>query len=181
LGLLLDGLREEPRIVERKGTSFQREFEKIHDNGPPPDTMDKTLLRELQLNARIPLLQLARKVDLSAPSVHRRVVALIHSGIIKSFIPYIQFSYLGYQWYTLHLRTKNLPQQRFLVYLQQHPHCAWLSRRLGKWNYHVSIFARNNTEFNAVVQDLCGTFRENIIAYDSSIIFKQYKFAQRVG
>lgn len=181
LDFILDGIKDLPLVAERKGSSFQKEFMDAPEHDYLPDEKDRTILNALRLNARLPLLQLAQKVHLAAPSVQRRISAMVQSRVIKAFIPYAQFSYLGYQWHTLHLRTKNLSQEQLLQFLRQHPNGVWLSRRLGKWNYHVTIFARNNTEFNAVVQELCRTFREHIIAYDSSIVFKQYKYNQRVG
>ena len=105
---------------------------------------------------------------------------LIEQKVIKHFIPYASFSYLGYQWYTLHLRTKNIDENSFKHYLRQEPKIVWLSKCLGKWNYQLSIFAENNTQFNEVVQHLQQQFHDSIIAYETSAILKQYKFTPRV-
>ena len=179
-----------PIITERKGPSFHKEFEqkKAEQKKAAPslvlnkilDEQDKEILRALTLHARIPVLALSHQMKLATTSVHNRLQALVKSGIIKQFLPYASFSFLGYQWYLLRLRTKNLPQQKFRHYLKQHPNLVWMSQHVGKWNYHLSIFARNNTELNQVVQNIRNNFLDSIIAYESEMVFKQYKFTSLI-
>lgn len=173
---------ERPKILERKGSSFQHLFSarKMLPGAAAVDAKDVAILAELKINSRMPILQLAQKVHLATTSVQGRISRMIQQGIIKNFIPYASFSFLGYQWYMLFLRTKNLNQATFFQYLHQHPQTVWVSKRLGKWNYQVSIFARNNTQFNQVVQDLQQHFHDSIINYDSATVYKQYKYESRV-
>ena len=144
------------------------------------DEKDKQILAKLTLNARMPLLQLSREINLAPTSVTNRISTLIKKSAINSFIPYASFSFIGYQWYVLELRTKNLDQKSFVQYLRQHKNAVWLSKRVGKWNYYISIFAKNNTEFNQIVQDIQRKFHESIIDYNSLTVFKQYKYSQKV-
>lgn len=201
---------ERPTITEKKGPSFQKEFtiaerwgmvgNKLNMGSSnkltmvsnknnaaiktsqlfPLDDKDHEILEHLKHDARMPVLTISQKMNLATTSVQNRIQNMITNGVITAFIPYASFSYLGYQWYTLHLRTKNLNQNTFREYLHQHPNVVWLTKRLGKWNYHLSIFVRSNTEFNRVVGEIGRTFKDSIIAYDSSIVHKQYKFSQRV-
>ncbi len=180
LDFLLDGI-EKPLIQEKKGSSFQKEFQSAKTHLPLKlDDKDLAILSALKLNARLPILSISQSLHLSTTSVQNRIQQLIKTGAIKCFIPYISLSNLGYQWYTLHLRTKNLSQSTFTQYVQQHPNIVWMTKRLGKWNYHLNMWVKNNTEFNKVVQELGHTFKDSIIAYDSSLVHKQYKFNQKV-
>ncbi len=194
LDFLLEGLdeKEKPKISEHKGSSFQNLFLRPGNRGSRPrrkaagvnqvvtDAKDREILRCLKLNSRLPMVRLAREVKLNVASVQKRLAHLVEKGVITHFVPYASFSYLGYQWFELYLRTKHLNEHSFRQYLHQEPKIVWLSKRLGKWNYHLSIFARNNTEFNQVVQKLQQQFQDSIIAYDTSTVLKQYKFAPRV-
>jgi len=180
LDFLVEDLKEKPIITEHKGSSFQHLFSAQKKENIKIDAKDKEILQHLKLNSRMPLVQLAREVQLATTSVQKRLANLVESGIIKHFIPYASFSYLGYQWYELHLRTKNIDEQSFKHYLRQEPKIVWMGKRLGRWNYQVSIFAKNTTEFNNVVQGLQQQFHDSIIAYETSTVLKQYKFTPRV-
>ena len=189
LDFLVEDL-EKPTISEHKGSSFQQLFlgqksikstETPSSTGTIPlDSKDYEILHHLKLNSRMPLVQLAQEMQLATTSVQKRLGNLIAQGVIKHFIPIASFSYLGYQWYSLHLRTKNINEKSFLHYLREDPHIVWLSKRLGRWTYHLSIFAQNTTQFNNVVQKLQQQFGDSIIAYETAAILKQYKFTPRV-
>ncbi|MBS3123483.1 Lrp/AsnC family transcriptional regulator [Candidatus Woesearchaeota archaeon] len=180
LDFLVEDLKEKPTISEHKGSSFQNLFSEKKKVLVKIDAKDKEILHHLKLNCHIPLVLLAQKVQLATTSIQKRLADLIEQKVIKHFIPYASFSYLGYQWYTLHLRTKNIDENSFKHYLRQEPKIVWLSKCLGKWNYQLSIFAENNTQFNEVVQHLQQQFHDSIIAYETSAILKQYKFTPRV-
>lgn len=184
LDFLMEDIQEQPSISEHKGSSFQNLFftqkKEIVNERVKIDAKDKEILHHLKLNSRIPLVQLSQEVQLATTSVQKRLANLVEKKVIKNFIPYASFSYLGYQWYELYLRKKNIDEYSFIHYLRQEPKIVWLSKRLGKWNYHISIFAKNNTEFNNVVQRLQQQFHDSIIAYETSTVLKQYKFTPRV-
>ncbi len=183
LDFLVEDLKEKPTISEHKGSSFQNLFigqKKGKIKTAKIDAKDREILRHLKLNSRIPLVQLAQDVQLATTSVQKRLADLVQAGVIMHFIPYASLSYLGYQWYELYLRTKNIDEKSFMHYLRQEPKIVWLGKRLGRWNYQISIFAQNNTEFNKVVQRLQQQFQDSIIAYETSTVLKQYKFTPRV-
>lgn len=187
---------DQPRVVEKKGSSFQKEFagkegkgkrgkqSKAQQGGQNQvllDAKDKEILQQLQLQGRIALLQVAKNIGLSPSSVHKRLSDLISWGVIRHFLLYAQFSYVGYQWYILQLRTKNLDQAVFLEYLRRSKNAVWLTKRIGKWNYHISVFAKDNTEFVQFVQGIRNNFHQSLIDFDSGVLFRQYKYAQRVA
>ncbi len=182
LDFLLENAAERPQIVERKGSAFQREFTERTKNQSSVklDEKDRQILTKMVMNSRLPILQLSQSLGLAPTSVQRRISMMIQAGVIKNFIPYASFSFLGYQWYFLHLRTKNLNQARFLEFLHQHPNMVWLSKHVGKWNYHLSIFIQNHTEFNHIVQQMREHLGDSLIDYSSSTVFKQYKYQPRV-
>ncbi|MEK6950716.1 MAG: Lrp/AsnC family transcriptional regulator [Nanoarchaeota archaeon] len=188
--------KEIPKINERKGTSFHKEFEhqnhneerdRLHSIIKPEDKAtlklddkDKQILQLLSLQARLPILKISQQMSLATTSVQNRLQALVKAGIIKQFLPQAAFSYLGYQWYLLRLRTKNLNQAKFSQYLQQQPNMVWMTKHVGKWNFQLSIFAQNNNELNRVVQELRNSFLDSIIAYESEIVFKQFAYQPRI-
>ncbi len=60
------------------------------------DEIDIKILRELQEDARKSLKEIAEKVDVAEGTVYNRINKLKKAGVIKKFIPVIDYSYLGY-------------------------------------------------------------------------------------
>jgi len=169
-------------IHEKKGSTFQQEIQSARKtlSVVEIDATDRKILNILSLDGRIPLAQLSEKAGLSVPAVENRVKRLIREEVIRSFMPLAALSHLGYQWYKVIFRTKNLDKKRFVAYLRTHSNVLWYTRVVGKWNYQFSIFAKDNEEFNRILSEIRTEFAENIINYDSFIIFNQHKFVHRI-
>ena len=71
------------------------------------DKKDKQILLELDLNARIPLTQLAKKVNLSPQTTKYRMEQLEKKGIIKRYVTFFDVSKFGYLYYRLYIRLEN--------------------------------------------------------------------------
>ncbi|WP_342641700.1 Lrp/AsnC family transcriptional regulator [Rhodoligotrophos ferricapiens] len=61
------------------------------------DRVDRIILRELQRNARITNVELAKLAGISAPPCLRRVRALEKAGLIKGYIALLDASDLGFE------------------------------------------------------------------------------------
>ena len=63
---------------------------------PELDAIDRSILRELQLDARISNAELGRRVGLSAPAVSERVTRLERAGVITGYHAHVEPKALGY-------------------------------------------------------------------------------------
>lgn len=185
LGLNLILNKEEIKnlsALEHKGSTFQKEFDKaslvLEDIAL--DDKDKLILEELKLDGNISLKNLSDKIKLAPIAVENRIKKLIRTGIIKRFMPLASLSQLGYQWWKVFFKFKNLDKNKFFTFLKYHSHVLWYMKLLGKWDYQFSVFAKDNAEFHKIIDELRTEFADNIISYDSIIIFNQFKYMQRV-
>jgi Lrp/AsnC family leucine-responsive transcriptional regulator len=60
------------------------------------DQLDYAILRELQVNGRISVADLARKIHLSAPAVHQRIKRLERAGVIQQYVALLNRETIGY-------------------------------------------------------------------------------------
>ena len=61
------------------------------------DDIDYKIINELAINARIPLINLAEKLNCSSQSINYRINNLIKSGVIKAFRIDVDLSKLNLQ------------------------------------------------------------------------------------
>lgn len=66
----------------------------LHNSGF--DQLDLAILEELQVNGRITVADLARKIHLSQPAVYQRMKRLERAGIIKQYIALVNRETAGY-------------------------------------------------------------------------------------
>jgi DNA-binding Lrp family transcriptional regulator len=181
--LLAPSERKALRITEKKGSTFEKEFASVKrtEDVVRIDEKDRKMLEILKLDGRIPIAELSEKMGLAVPAVLNRIRRLVKEEVIKGFIPYGSLDGVGYQWYMLYLQVREMDRKRFLGWMKQHANVLWHMKLVGKWNYTFSIFAHDNTEFNSILNQIRTEFAENIISYDSVIVFGQQKFVHRVG
>ena len=182
LAFLLEG-EQPPRIRERKGSAFQEELERQDDDEMIPvlKEQDRRLLASIVTDARKPITTLAKQLGLSVATTRQRFRSLVQDGVICAFIPFASFSFIGYQWYSVYLRTRNIDKSAFLSYLREHPNIPWCIRYIGKWNYRINVYAKSNTELDTVLEDMRKQFGKAIISMETTITLNQPKYVQRVG
>ncbi len=170
------------QIMEHKGSSYQKDFEMTPKEFKKSelDEKDVLLLEELRLNGDISLKELSEKLQLAPIAVDNRIRKLIHTKVIKRFMPLASLNQLGYQWWKVLLKFKNLNRKKLFTFIDYHPNILWYMKLLGKWDYQFSVFAKDNAEFHKVIDEIRTEFSENIIHYDSIIVFNQFKYVQRV-
>ena len=60
------------------------------------DELDKSILRELQKDARVPFRKIAEANQISIGTVHNRLKKLKKNGILKGYVPILDNQKLGY-------------------------------------------------------------------------------------
>jgi DNA-binding Lrp family transcriptional regulator len=116
--------------------------------------MDKTdvILSSLLLaNSRTPYRELADKLNLSANAVHKRIMSLIDSGVIRKFTAKISLSALQTIVVILHGKSEAESVANLHVKLGTHGSIYWVT--LGGGNYMIiGAYLRSMQEIEALVE-----------------------------
>ncbi len=129
------------------------------------DTMDKRILFELERNARLADVKLAKIVKKSKDAVRYRIRRLEQEGIIQHWKTWIDLSKLGYQTPTIYLRLVNLPEkkQKLINEIKKDPLVYWLGVAEGAWNIGVTYFVKSNQDLFERKNDLLARYSDLII------------------
>lgn len=125
------------------------------------DKKDKKILSELDMNARIPLTQLAQKIKLSPQTTKYRMEQLKNKGIIKNYVTFFNASKFGYLYYRLYIRYENVSttnEKNIIKYFQKHKNVVWLVSTSGKWDLEILFVARNFIHFNKILREIYKKF-----------------------
>jgi Lrp/AsnC family leucine-responsive transcriptional regulator len=146
------------------------------------DKKDIEIIKILEENSRMSILELGRKVKLSHETVRYRINKLVKNGIIEKFTVSINKSKLGYNIYAvIMISTWNYTQkewEEFLGYLMAHPNIIAIEKITGNYDLKIAFWTRNSDEFESV-SHLIKTKHSKIIKDWQSFIFTRlYKWKE---
>lgn len=139
------------------------------------DEIDHQILDMLIENTRTPFTDIAKKLDISAGTVHVRVRKMEESGIIKGSTLTVDYDKLGYTFvaYVGIFLEKNHQTQFVLERLVDIPYVTVAHVTTGKYNIFCKIRARDTKhakEIIYMIDDIQGVSRtESMISLEETI------------
>jgi Lrp/AsnC family transcriptional regulator, regulator for asnA, asnC and gidA len=117
------------------------------------DEMDRQILSYLIKNTRIPYTEIAKKMNVSAGTIHIRVKKLEKAQIIKGSSLIIDYDKMGYSFiaYVGVMLTKSNKTQKVMEKLAQIPNVTVSNVIAGKYNIFCKIRAKDNLDAKEVI------------------------------
>ena len=136
------------------------------------DLIDKKILCELDLNCRIPISQLARRLRIARNTASYRIKSLEKSGIITRYICSINLGLFGYSTYKIYLKIKNLgrEEEKFLNYIIENKKVIHFLKTEGAFDYSITVAVKSIHELDDLMTELKTRFRNLIRDYNVSIV-----------
>lgn len=120
------------------------------------DKKDKKILAELLHNSRISLTQLAKKTMISRELLHYRLKKL-EKNIIIRYSTQINLKLLGFKRTGCYISLKNSSlkfEKKFLEFLKQHQQIAGISTNIGKYDFIVDLFYKEELELQKISREI---------------------------
>ncbi len=140
------------------------------------DEFDEKILQLLGNNGRIPIFEIARKLDVSDKKVVYRIKKLIERKILLGFSVILNKDKLGLEQYKIFITLKNtsLGKEKTLI-----DHCKTskkiiqLTRVLGRNAVEIDAVVQNKSEAQALIEDLQKTFSDLISNTLTSVVVSE--------
>ena len=110
------------------------------------DKKDWQILAEIDMNARIPLTQLAKKVGLSRQMIEYRIKRMEKKDIIFGYITVFDSAVVGVEWYRVTFRLLNITKEKkntFINFLKNHKYVGWVGEVGGNWDLILNFMCKN--------------------------------------
>lgn len=117
------------------------------------DEVDKQILHFLIENTRTPFTEIAKKMNVSAGTIHVRVKKMEEAGIIKGTTLIVDYSRMGYDFiaYVGILLTKSNKTKAVMEKLRKIPNVTVASVISGKYNIYCKIRAKDTSDAKEVI------------------------------
>jgi DNA-binding Lrp family transcriptional regulator len=140
------------------------------------DNIDFNILKLISANARLPTINISKKLNLSVQTVSQRLKRLIDSKIIEAFRPMINLSKIGIYWYKVFFTLKNYKRkQELLNYFAAHPNIVYAYETTGRDDLEVEMEVESYEQFKDILEDIRNKFDDSIESYNHVILYKEHK------
>jgi len=146
------------------------------------DEKDKKLVYELDLNSRLSIRQLSKKIELSQEATRYRLNKLKEKGIITNFVTYLNFTKLGYFGYSVYCRYNTTTEQKkdeIKSYLKKNKSIYWIAEFGGKIDLAFSILAKTPLEFDKILSQIINRYSKYLIDIKIIVKLEPHKYSRK--
>ncbi len=136
------------------------------------DSKDREILFELDLNSRISVNKLAKKIKLNSGTVNYRIKKLEEKKVILGYYSAIDMSLLGFEQFRVYLKYQYInpeQEQELTNYLIGNNMIWWVGKTDGEFDLCFVIWAKNSFEFNEFWKKLMIKYRNLFQKIDVSL------------
>ena len=164
--LLLDNYKIEDRVdYEYFGVGKKVEI----------DETDYHLLNELALNARAPLIELAKKFKCSSQTINYRIKRLKKEGLIQSFRVAVAEELLGFKRFKADIYLKNHSQRINIInFIKNNPNLLYISTSTGLCDLEFEFTVKMQRDLIGMIEDINVKFPDSIKNYSIYGDFREY-------
>ena len=118
------------------------------------DALDMKIIRALQMDARKPVVQIAKEVNANEATVRRRIEKLLKDGIIERFTVVLDYHKLGRVIKAfIGLRVEPAKLKSIAEHLAKHPDTQVLYRTSGDTDIMTEVIFEKMEDLNAFLEE----------------------------
>ena len=142
------------------------------------DKTDLKLLGLIAADARIPIIELARKLRLTSTAISYRIKQLEKKKIILGYRAMISLAKTGYEYYKIDLIINDMSiKPQLFQFAKQHPNCIYVDRTIGGTDFECDFELRNQREFMNLMAEIKNKFKGQIRTYKYYVATVIYKIS----
>jgi len=119
------------------------------------DEIDYKILDELAVNARIPLIDLAEKLNCSSQTITYRIKNLIENGVVLAFRVGIDISKLGLQDSGIDIYLRDHTKKKQIIdYIKYNPYVEYIFDSVGWCDIQFELMIKDIDHLNKIMEDI---------------------------
>jgi len=125
------------------------------------DKIDISILRLLANNARIPLIEISKKLKIPTRTIAYRIKQLEKNKIIQGYRFIFDFNQLGYKYYKVDFILKDISRiSNLRNYFRKYPNMIYTSSTIGGSDSEIFLEVKNKEHFLEIINDIRDKFPE---------------------
>lgn len=146
------------------------------------DKKDFYLLQLLSQDARISLIELSKKIGLTAEAVSNRIKGLEKKEVIQGYRAMIDIGKLGYHFYKANIRLSDYSRiDKILEYCHQHKNIYQVDKTIGGETLELEFHVQDLREMLGIIKELEKQFSGTIERFNYTTIISEEKITFMPG
>ena len=142
---------------------------------------DLQILQALSHNARVPVAEIAEKINMSGELVRYHLKKLEKNNLIIKYRPsaWSGSKSIGYSWYLIMLKLNEINKdkhRKLQSYIINNPNMTYYYKCIGQHDILFEIRLKTSDELNQVLMDIRSILKNDLKSHELSIILKEYKY-----
>ncbi len=133
------------------------------------EEIDKTDIKILKLisnNAKIPIIELASKLNLKSSTIIYRLKILEKKEIIRGYRSILNFSLLGYDYYVIKINLNDIKDvDKLKEFLLQNPHVTDVIETIAGYDFDFDMMVNNQKDYYNFIMEIKNKFPVREIEY----------------
>ena len=131
------------------------------------DPIDRKIISLIANNARVPLIDIAKKINLTPMAIKHRIKSLEKKEIIKGYRAMINVTKLGYEYYKVDLFLENMSKiKQIQAFCEAHKNIFSYEKTIGGGDLECDFQVKNLNEFITIMEELKENFKGAIRNYE---------------
>ncbi|MDD5133030.1 MAG: Lrp/AsnC family transcriptional regulator [Candidatus Nanoarchaeia archaeon] len=142
------------------------------------DKIDEEILKILANNARMPITEIAKKINTSERIIQYKIKKMEEKEVILSYKVVLNPKEMGNIFYKAIFYLSNTKKERldeFMTYCYQIKEGVWPQRLIGSWDAELDMEVSNYERFNEIMMELKQKFSDIIKNTEFFITSKEFK------
>jgi Lrp/AsnC family transcriptional regulator, leucine-responsive regulatory protein len=142
------------------------------------DTSEIKIIELLSKNARISVIDIAKKIGLTSKTVISKIKKLENNKIILGYRTEFNLEKLGYKYYKVHISNFNATSEnikKIKQYIKENPNIIYHDEVLGGHDLEIEIQVENEDKLRELIEEIKSKFFNIIKEYEILYYFKEYK------
>ena len=161
---------------------IEKEREKIREipfcvKGIDIDDTDLMILRSIATNARLPVIDIAKKCQLTDSAVNYRIKKMKEKGIILGFRTELDLNKIGYQIIRIYIVLKEYKlRDQIINYIKNNPNLKYIDTTVGECHLELEFHLVNITQLYEIMESIIRKFPMFIRYYNYIFITNIFKY-----
>ena len=142
---------------------------------------DLQILKALSNNARLPIVEIAKKINISGELARHHLKKLEKNNLILKYRPsaWSGSKSIGYSWYLIMLKLNEINKdthKKLQFYIINNPNMTYYYKCIGQHDILFEIRLKTSDELNQVLMNIRSILKNDLKSHELSIILKEYKY-----
>ena len=138
------------------------------------DDLDFQILTLLASNARIPTIEIAKKLNSTVDTMNNRIKKLRKLDVIQGYRVSIDYYKLDYRFFKANIDLNDYMERgRIINYIKSDPHLIMIDKSIGYYDLELDFWTEDINQFHQIMDDLTiqfpGVIKSYIYVHDAKV------------